>query len=144
MLTSNVASFLRKARADSQLAEQVNNTDSYQALAELSERLGEPATASELRAAFSARNASVLAQQMIRRGVIDPVELGPVPAMDEDLWNRVAAMDLKPVVTQLVNYLGWSEARAESAERRYRRFFYLKAILPDGNASPSGPSQGVR
>jgi hypothetical protein len=68
----------------------VNNTDSYQALAQLSERLGEPATASELRAAFSTRNASVLAQQMIRFR----------PWMRGHLWNRVASLDLKPVVTQ--------------------------------------------
>jgi hypothetical protein len=89
----------------------VNNTDSYQALAQLSERLGEPATASELRAAFSTRNASVLAQQMIRFR----------PWMRGHLWNRVASLDLKPVVTQLVNYLCWSETRAASMNRTKRR-----------------------
>jgi len=81
--------FLRKAQADSQLAEQVNNTDSYQALAQLSERLGEPATASELRAAFSTRNASVLAQQMIR---FRPWMRGPCgtgsPPWTSSPWSR--------------------------------------------------------
>jgi len=46
----------------------------------------------------------------------------PVPAMDEGtLWNRVASLDLKPVVTQLVNYLCWSETRAASMNRTKRR-----------------------
>jgi hypothetical protein len=137
MLTGNVAGFLRSAQVDSRLTEQVTNADSYHALAALSELAGEPATAGELRAAFAARNAGVLAQKMIRRGVIEPVPLAPVPAMDQDLWNRVAAMDLSPVVMQLVNYKGWSMERAAAAERRYRRFFYLKAILPEGMASPT-------
>ena len=137
MLTPNVAGFLRKAQVDSGLAEQVRNADSYQALAELSERAGEPAAAGDLRAAFAARNAGVLAQQMIRRGVIDALPPASVPAMDEELWNRVAAMDLSSVVYQLVSYQGWTAERAASVEQRYRRFFYLKAILPDGNASPT-------
>jgi hypothetical protein len=39
----------------------------------------------------------------------------------------VAALDLSPVVTQLVNRKGWSAARASGAERRYRRYLYLVA-----------------
>jgi hypothetical protein len=57
--------------------------------------------------------------------------------MDQDLWNRVAAMDLSPVVAQLVNYQGWTTERAAAAERRYRRFFYMKVALPEGMASPT-------
>src|SRR5262249_39567068 len=108
MLTANIVRFLRKAHADSSLAEQVRNADSYQALSELSEGAGEPVTAGELRATFAARNAGVLVQQMMRGGLIDHVPLTPVPAMDQELWKRVASMDLSPVVTQLMNYQGWS------------------------------------
>ena len=136
MLTPNVARFLRKAHADSGLAELVRNAGSYQALAELSERVDEPAPAAELRAVFAARNAAVLARHMMRRGAIDAVPLAPIPAMDRELWNRVACMDLSPVVMQLVNYKGWTEERARAAEHRYRRFFYLKATMPEGKASP--------
>jgi len=38
---------------------------------------------------------------------------------------------------QLVRYRGWSPERAHSAERRYRRFFYLNATLPANSASPT-------
>ena len=137
MLTPNVAGFFRKARADSGLAEQVRNTGSYQALAELSERAGDPVPAGELRAAFTARNAGVLARHMMRRGALDASPLPPVPPMDRDVWSRVASMDLSPVVLQLVNYQGWTEDRARAAEHRYRRFFYLKATMPEGKASPT-------
>jgi hypothetical protein len=137
MLTSNVAGFLRKAKEDSILAEQVRKADTYQALVNLSKTVGESATSTELRGAFAARGAGVLAQQMIRTGLIDPLPLVPVPPMDQELWNRVAALDLSAVVSQLVNYQGWTAERAASVEQRYRRFFYLKASLPDGMASPS-------
>ena len=74
---------------------------------------------------------------MMRRGLIDAAPLEPVAPMDHELWSRIADMDLSPVVTQLVTYLGWSAERAAAAEQRYRRFFYLKATLPEGNASPT-------
>jgi hypothetical protein len=114
-----------KTYADPGLAEQVRNADSYEALAELSERAGQPATVDELQAAFVARNASVLARQMVRRGLIDSVQRAPAPVWKQDVWDRVAALDFNPVMTQLVNRKDWSPERAVSAERRYRRFLYL-------------------
>ena len=137
MLAPNVADFLRKAQADPSLAEQVKNADTYQDLAALSEAVGEPAPPADLRAAFTARNAGVLTRHMMRRGLIDTVPLRPVPPMKEDLWERVATMDLSPVVQQLVDYRGWTAKRAAAAERRYRRFFYLKAAMPTNNAAPT-------
>ncbi len=137
MLTTNVELFLRKAHADPVLCEEVNQADSFQALEELSQREGAPAAAGEFRAAFHARNARVLVELMMRGGVMDPVELDPVPALDPDLWARVESLDLSPMVFQLVTYLGWTPQRAAAAERRYRRFFYLKTVLPNGMASPT-------
>src|SRR5262245_19613455 len=135
MLTSRVAEFLRNAHVDSRLAERVRSSDSYEALEELSGRAGPTAGAAELRVAFTARNAAVLSRQMMHHGLMDPRALPSVPAMDDDLWNRVVSLDLSPVVTQLVEYARWTTQRALAAERRYRRFFYLKAVLPDGMAS---------
>ena len=103
MLTPRVAGFLRQAQKDARLAELVKSADSYQALAELSKQVDTPATVAELRAAFAARNALVLAQQLIRRGIFDRLPLAPVPAIDEDLWERVATIDLSPVASQLVD-----------------------------------------
>lgn len=137
MLTANVGGFLRRAHGDASLAENVQNQDCYEALSKLSEQAGAPAAPAELRAAFAARSASVLAQQMMRRGVIDPVALAPVPPLDREVWSRAAALDLRQVVAQFVNYQGWSVERAAAGERRYRRFFYLKAVLPEGHASPT-------
>lgn len=137
MLTPNVALLLRRAQRNSKLADDVRRASSYQALVELSEQTGDPAPADDWRAAFAARNARVLTLQMIRHGVMEPVRLAPVPPMDHDLWERVTAMDLSPVVEQLVMYKGWDPERAADAEHRYRRFFYLKAVMPQGKASPS-------
>ena len=137
MLTEGVADFFRKTRVDAQLGARVIATDSYQGLAELSRQAGAPVAAGELRSAFVQRNAGVLVQQMMRRGVVAPYALPPVPALDQELWSRVLAMDLNPVVGQLVTYRNWTAERATAAERRYRRFFYLKAALPEGNASPT-------
>jgi hypothetical protein len=137
MIAPTVKNFLRKAQADPDLAQRVGNTDTYPALAELSESAGEPATEGALRAAFAARDARMLVRQMIARGLMDPCPLPPTPLMDGDVWKRVAAMDLSPVAGQLVNYLGWTPERAAAIERRYRGFFYLKITLPGGMASPT-------
>src|SRR5262245_26404544 len=83
MLTGNVASLLRNAQTDSSLAEQVRRSDNNQALEELSARAGATARAGALRSAFTDRNARVLVQQMICRGVIDPSPLPDVPTMDQ-------------------------------------------------------------
>ena len=137
MLTPKVAEFLRNAHADSSLAEHIRSSDSYEALEQLSGRGGPPARAAELRVAFTERNAGVLARQMMRHGLMDTLPLPSVPAMDNNLRNRVVSLDLGPVGTQLVEYVGWTAERAAAAERRYRRFLYLKAVLPDGMASPT-------
>ena len=137
MLNSAVRGFLKSARSDSSLMKQVKRSDCYQALEDLSERTDTAVMAADLRAAFVARNAGVLTQQMIRHGVLEPLPLPKVPALDGDLWSRVAAMDLGPVVDQLVEYQGWTTERVVSAEQRYRRFFYLKTVLPEGMASPT-------
>src|SRR5262249_16397318 len=129
--------FLRKVQANNDLAERVKRVDSYALLAQLSEEVGEPATADDLRSAFTARNAGVLAYQMMRRGLMDTLPMPVVPAMDPGGWKQVVGMDLEPVVTQLVQNRGWSAERASAAERRYRRFFYLKATLPANAASPT-------
>lgn len=137
MLNPGVAAFLQRARSDSSLMEQVKRSDCYQALEDLSERTGTPVMAADLRAAFVKRNAGALTQQMIRHGVLEPLPLPKVPALDAGLWSRVAAMNLSPVADQLVQYQGWTTERVVSAEQRYRRFFYLKAVLPKGMASPT-------
>src|SRR5262249_37338296 len=82
------------------------------------------------------RNAGVLARQMISQGLMEPLPVPSVPELDRDLWNRVAGLDLEPVTAQLIDYQGWTAVRAAAAEQRYRRFFYLKATLPNG-ASPT-------
>ena len=60
MLTTKVAGFLQKARVDAGLAEQARTVDSYEDLAELARRSGEPATAGELRAASRANSRFVV------------------------------------------------------------------------------------
>ena len=137
MLNANVATFLKKAQEDAILAAQVNCADTYQELESVSQDAGAPAGASEFRAAFKERNARVLVHLMMRRGAINPVPLDPVPPMDPELWARVTAMDLSAVVYQMVTYQGWTRTRALAVERRYRRFFYLKSVMPGGMASPT-------
>src|SRR5262245_35260905 len=119
MLSPKVAQFLRSAHADAGVAEHVRSSDSYEALEELSGRAGPKAKAAELRLAFTERNAGVLARQMMHHGLMDLLALPSVPAMDNNLWNRVVSLDLSPVATQLVEYVGWTAARAAAAERRY-------------------------
>jgi hypothetical protein len=132
MLTTNVASFLRRARVDSELAEHVRTVDSYEALAELSVQAGQAASACELRETFAARNARVLLQQMMRRGVIDPVPMAPVQPIDQSLWNRITTMDLNPVATQLVNRQGWTASR--DCKRAVGRFVHHTFLSPDDPA----------
>jgi hypothetical protein len=125
MLTQNVAGFIRKTKLDSSLAEEVRCSDSYQALAELSNRAGQPASAAELKAAFQARNARVLARQMIRQGLAENVDLPAAQPRKQELWDAVQTLDLRSVTTQLVNRKGWSPDRVDAAVRRYRGFLYL-------------------
>ena len=137
MLTPNVGNFLRSARENASLADNVQRLDCYRALAELTGQAGEPLSPSELRTAFAARSAKVLAPQMMRHGLIDKAPIPPVPPLDEAVWDRASTVDLGRVVAQLVNYQDWSVERAAAAERRYRRFLYLKTVLPEGHASPT-------
>jgi hypothetical protein len=74
---------------------------------------------------------------MMRGGLMESVPLAPAPAWNQDVWDRVAALDLKPVVTQLVNRKSWSVERAISAERGYRRFLYLKVATPEAPGVPT-------
>jgi hypothetical protein len=136
MLGPHVAGFLRQARLDSELNGRVNAADTYDGIARISEGAGVPATSDQLRAAFTARDAAVLVRQMMRRGIIDSVPLPPVLPFDLELWNRVETLDLGPVADQLIQQ-GWTEERTAAVERSYRRFFYLKATLPEGMASPT-------
>jgi hypothetical protein len=137
MLDPNVANFFRRVKTDSSLTAEVKNSDSYSTLAALSVRSDTPATEGELQAAFAARDAGVLLQHMIRRGLAEPIPMATIPPLDPELWRRVAEMDLTQPSTQLVTYRGWTPQQVASTERRYRRFFYLKAILPDGHAAPT-------
>jgi hypothetical protein len=137
MPTTIVLDFLKQAHADADLAEHTRAIDAYDGLAALSAEWGHLAEAADFRSAFMARNARILLEHMIRRGHVEPIELAPTPSIDFEVWNRIAALDLTPVTQQLVDYLGWTAARAASAERRYRRFLYLKTTLPEGNASPT-------
>jgi hypothetical protein len=125
MLAQNVAGFIRKTRVDPSLAEEVRHTDSYQALAELSKRAGQPASATELKAAFQARNARVLAQQMIRQGLAENVDLPAAQPRKQEVWDAVQTLDLHSVTSQLLNRKGWSPDRVAAAVRRYRGFLYL-------------------
>ncbi|PWU08912.1 MAG: hypothetical protein C5B51_06990 [Terriglobia bacterium] len=127
MLHQNVAEFLRKAREDSSLAEQVRNTDSYEGLSGLSRHAGSGASAQEFEAAFAARNARVLAQQMIRTGLIEPADLPAPQARNAEVLEAVQELNLEPVITQLTNRKEWDPGRAAAAVRRYRGFLYLKA-----------------
>jgi hypothetical protein len=137
MPTANVSNFLKQAHADDRLAEQTRGIDAYEVLAELSSESGHPAEAADFRSAFMARNARVLLEHMIQRGLVELTTLDPAEPIDAEVWNRVAALDLTPVAQQLTDYQGWTPARAASVERRYRRFLYLKTMLPEGNASPT-------
>jgi hypothetical protein len=137
MLTTNAGSFIQRAHGDALLAGAVQSQDCYDALANLSERAGAPAAPGQLRAAFTARSAGVLAPRMMRSGLIDSAPLPPITPLDTELWSRAAALDLRPIAEQLVSFQGWSPERAAAAERRYRRFLYLKATMPDGHASPT-------
>ena len=137
MISANVSNFLKQAHACTSLAKQTKASDDYADLEELACRSGVPADAAEFRAAFMARNARVLLEYMMLRGVVAPMTTEPAAPIDADLWNRIASLDLTPVVKQLIDYQGWAPMRAASVERRYRRFLYLKVTLPEGNASPT-------
>ena len=125
MLAQNVADFIKKTKLDSSLAEEVRHSDSYQALAELSNRAGQPASAAELKAAFQARNARALAQQMIRQGLAENIDLPPAQPRKHEVWDAVQALDLRSVTAQLVTRKGWGSDRVNAAVRRYRGFLYL-------------------
>jgi hypothetical protein len=137
MLTQNVAGFIRKTKLDFNLAEEVRHSDSYQALARLSERAGQPASAAELKAAFQARSARVLAQQMIRQGLADDVDLPPAQPRKQDVWDAVQALNLNSVTTQLVSRKNWSPDRVDAAVRRYRGFLYLTVAGVVRNTCPT-------
>ncbi len=137
MLKPEVADFLKKVRHNTTLEAQIRDTDSYKELSELSNAEGIQATATEFRQAFIERNARAMLELMLQQGVIEPTPLTPLSPINENQWSRIAAIDLAPIATQMVRDQEWSQARAASAERRYRRFLYLKTILPEGNASPT-------
>jgi hypothetical protein len=137
MLTTNIAAFLKAARSNSVLEHAFRLMDSYPQLKELSRRAGTPASGLELRDAFMARNAAVLAEKMKRRGLIQATWFDPLGSLDLDLWRRVLQVDLGMVTDQLVAHNGWDRERANGVECRYRRFLYLKAALPGNMASPT-------
>jgi hypothetical protein len=137
MIDNNLRQFLRLAQSDPTLAREMNSIDGYAEMEALAERRGARVPAEQFRLAFCSRNAGVLVRQMMQRGILGCADLAPVPPMDMNLWDKAVAMDLEPVTMQLVNYHEYSDARARSAERRYRRFFFLKALFASHSASPS-------
>jgi hypothetical protein len=61
-----------------------------------------------------------------------------VAPVHQELWNRIAAIDLQPVVSQLIEYLGWTPARVASAER-----FLHHTFLPADDPAQAGTLSSV-
>ena len=139
-MTPNVAAFLRRAHLDAQLGERVIAADTYAGLAALALEAGISVSTSELEAAFRERNAKVLAEKMIRAGMVETKSISQIPVLDKDRWADVLALDLSPVYTQLVNRKDWTPERAASTEFRYRCFLYI-ALYCEG--LPSVPTSEV-
>jgi hypothetical protein len=135
-MMQRVSQFLRTAGAAPQLREEVGRSNCYRELATISTQVGEPCSPEELRAAFRARNAFVVACEMMRRGMMNRLLLN-VPPLNEAIWSRITALDLTEIRDQMRNCRGWTAERAALGELRYRRFLYLKITLPEGKASPS-------
>jgi hypothetical protein len=125
MPNESVMEFLRLAHSNENLSEKVRSSDSYEAVATLASQSGREIAASNLQAAFVERNGRALALQLIRRGLMPPVDLPPLQPRREDLWEAVQGLDLIAVVKQMVNRKFWSPERTVSAVRRYRGFLYL-------------------
>ncbi len=137
MLDANIQSFLRSSRDAASKEAALRSADAYADLGAQSLQYGLNISEDTWRATFRTRNAQVLVRQMMRQGMVEAMELTPPPQMDHLLWSKVEALNLEPVTMQLVNFCGWSEPRARAAERRYRRFYFLKALFPGKSASPS-------
>lgn len=127
---------LRAAGLTPELRDEISRSNCFRQLAAIFTRIGEPCFPDDVRIAFRARNALVIAQEMMRRGLIDPQPLNVQP-LDLEIWRRIASLDLTEMRDQLVDYLNWAPEHAAFAEHRYRRFLYLKTTLPEGHASPS-------
>lgn len=125
MLTPQLGQLLRTAAADPGLHANLRQATTYDDLAHQASAAGITASAEDFQTAFLARDARKLSTALMETGMMPRQTLKDTPTLDPDRWRAVEEIDLEPVWKQLVNRKGWEPARANLAERRYRRFLYL-------------------
>ena len=125
MLTPQLGRLLRTAVADPGLNGNLRQAITYDDLAHQACAAGIDASPEEFRVAFQSRDARKLSTALMQAGMMQQQPLQDPPTLDLAKWRAVEELDLQPVWKQLVNRKGWEPSRANLAERRYRRFFYL-------------------
>ena len=125
MLTPQLGRLLRTAAADPSLHDNLRQATTYGDLARQSCVAGIDASPEEFQGAFQARDARKLSTALMDAGMMPRQPIKDAPTLDPAKWRTVEELDLQPVWKQLVNRKGWEPARADLAERRYRRFLYL-------------------
>src|SRR5262245_36379605 len=125
MLTPQLGRLLRTAAADPGLHGNLRQAITYDELAGHACTAGIDVSPEEFQAAFLARDARKLSTALMQAGMMPRQPIKDAPTLDPDKWRAVEELDLQPVWKQLVNRSGWEPARANLAERRYRRFLYL-------------------
>jgi len=125
MLTPQLGRLLRTAAADPGLHGALRQSITYDDLARQAATVGIDASPEEFQSAFQARDARKLATALMGAGMMPRQPIQNAPTLDPAKWSVVEQLDLQPVWKQLVNRKGWEPARANFAERRYRRFLYL-------------------
>jgi hypothetical protein len=125
MLTPQLGRLLRTAAADPGLHGNLRQAASYDDLARQAGAAGIDASPQDFQAAFVARDARKLSTALMEAGMMPRQPIKDAPTLEPARWRTVEELDLQPVWKQLVNRKGWEPARANLAERRYRRFLYL-------------------
>src|SRR5205809_218313 len=125
MLTPQLGQLLRNAAADPSLYANLRQASTYDELAHQASAAGIDASPEDFQSAFLARDARKLSTALMEAGMMPRQPLRDAPTLDPARWRAVEEIDLQPVWKQLVNRKGWEPARANLAERRYRRFIYL-------------------
>jgi hypothetical protein len=125
MLTPQLGRLLRTAAADPGLHADLQQAATYDDLAQKACIAGIDAPPEEFQTAFRARDARNLSTALMDAGMMPRQPIQDAPTLDPVKWRAVEEIDLQPVWKQLVNRKGWEPARANVAERRYRRFLYL-------------------
>lgn len=128
--------FLSAAHADMRLAALVRQCTTFAEVAAVARARGFRRREWELRAAFNARQSAVLFRPVAGQASAGSAEI----AWNKDLWSRIEALDLEPVMALLVREKGWRRERVHAAAIKFRRFLYLR----EAAGFPAVPTEELR